>query len=127
MFMWFHEEMLADAVLADVDAGRVIGDRVVRVELGEIGPHPLVEVIAVGPLQAFDRAHVLGCRDVDLERVEPCVERVLPALRLDAGRGPRATQHERNLLQSRHRDFPSDVSQSARIRGQTAISRGRPR
>jgi hypothetical protein len=60
-------QVFADAFLADIDACRVIRDRIVREVLGEVRPQPLVEEVPVGALQALDRADVLGRLDLRLE------------------------------------------------------------
>ena len=51
-------EMLADAFLADEHAGGIVRHGIVGEELGEVGPHSLVEVVAVGALQPLDGLHV---------------------------------------------------------------------
>ena len=70
-----HVQMLADAFVADVRAGRVLRDGIVGVEIGDVLPHAFVDVVAVLPLQALDRGDLLGRDDLRLERVEPRVER----------------------------------------------------
>ena len=72
-----HVQVLADAVVADVGAGRVIRDGVFGVEIGDVLPHALVDVVAVLPLQALDGRDVLGRDDLRFERVEPRVERAV--------------------------------------------------
>ena len=72
-----HVEVLADAVVADVRAGRIIRDGIVGVEIRNVLPHAFVDVVAVLPLQALDRGDVLGRDDLRLERVEPRAERVV--------------------------------------------------
>ena len=72
-----HVEVLADALVADVRAGRVVRDRVLAIQVGDVLPHPFVDVVAVLALQAPDRAHVLGRDDLRLERVEALGERAV--------------------------------------------------
>ncbi len=70
-----HVEVLADAVVADVRAGRIVRDGVVGIEIRDVFPHPLVDVVAVLPLQALDRGDVLGGRHLRLERVDALYQR----------------------------------------------------
>jgi hypothetical protein len=55
-----HIEMLADAVVTDVSTGGIVRGRVGAVEVGDVLPHTLVDVIAVLALETFERADVLG-------------------------------------------------------------------
>ncbi len=67
--------MFADALVADVGAGGIVRDCVVRVEVGDVFPHTFVDVVAVLALQPLERAHVLGGDDLRLEGVEAFVDR----------------------------------------------------
>ncbi len=70
-----HVQVLADARLADVRAGGIVRDGVVGVEIGDVFPHALVDVVAVLALEALQRAQVLGGGDLRFERIEARVER----------------------------------------------------
>ena len=84
-----HVQMLADAVAADVRAGRIVRDGVVGVEIRNVLPHALVDVIAVLALQPLDRGDVLGRDDLRFQRIEPRAERLV-GLRLNQRRSTAA-------------------------------------
>ena len=70
-------EILADAFLADVDAAAGILDgslRVIGEEPGEFAAELLVEIVAVGTLQALDGLGVFEELDFALEFREPGLE-----------------------------------------------------
>ena len=56
--------------LADEDARGIVGDGVVGEQLGDVLPHSLVDVVAVGALQLLDRADVLRRGELLLEVIE---------------------------------------------------------
>jgi hypothetical protein len=64
-------QVRANAFLPDVDPRRIVRDRIVGEVVGEVRPQPLVEEVAVGALQALDRADVLRRLDLGLQLCKP--------------------------------------------------------
>ena len=60
-------QVFPDALLADVDAGRIVRHGILREVLGKVGPHALVEVVTVAALQALYRLQVLGGLDLGFQ------------------------------------------------------------
>ncbi len=67
-------QVSTNAFPADKHPGRIVGHRIIRKENGQVLPHALVEVIAVGTLQLLDRQQVFGGSYPGLQPLEALLQ-----------------------------------------------------
>ena len=103
------DQMFPDARPADKDSVGVIRHGVGGKQIGHVVPHPLVDVVAVGPLELLNGAYVLAARYFGLELIQPLLQSRncwpqsrMPRTRFRSAKAASSDEHQEQRVERVH-------------------------